>query len=146
MLRSNSLQHEFVEYIPSELVEGKLYISIAFATAAHRCCCGCGREVITPISPTDWKLTFDGETVSLKPSIGNWSFQCQSHYWIVRDAVRWAERWTRKEIDVGRTQDVLQKEQRYGSQDRTEELPTAGYDSTVEVLGVWQKIRRWFQR
>jgi hypothetical protein len=50
-----------------------IYISIRFATVGHKCCCGCGREVITPLSPTDWSLTSDGETVSLHPSIGNWS-------------------------------------------------------------------------
>jgi hypothetical protein len=34
----------------------------------------------SPLSPTDWKLTFDGVSVSLHPSDGNWSFPCRSHY------------------------------------------------------------------
>lgn len=29
-------------------------------------------------------------TVSLAPSIGNWSFACKSHYWITGNEVRWA--------------------------------------------------------
>ena len=34
------LKHEFVEFIPDELQEGTIYVSIRFATAAHLCCCG----------------------------------------------------------------------------------------------------------
>jgi len=76
MTRQETLRHEFVEHIPEELEEGVLYVSITYATAAHKCACGCGREVITPFTPTDWKMTFDGETISLAPSIGNWNFEC----------------------------------------------------------------------
>jgi hypothetical protein len=47
-----------------------------------KCCCGCGHEVVTPFSPTDWKLTFDCVSVSLYPSIGNWSPPCRAHYFI----------------------------------------------------------------
>ena len=74
------LKHEFVEFIPDELEQGTVYVSIRFATASHLCVCGCGNKVVTPIRPTDWTLTFDGKTISLNPSIGNWSFPCQSHY------------------------------------------------------------------
>ena len=45
------------------------------ATSAHSCCCGCGEEVVAPLTPTDWKMTFDGETTSLRPSIGNWTLK-----------------------------------------------------------------------
>jgi Family of unknown function (DUF6527) len=87
------MKYEFVEYVPDELTEGMLYVSIPFATAVHKCCCGCGREVVTPLAPTGWSLTFDGKTVSLAPSIGNWSYPCQSHYWIRRNNVEWVSRW-----------------------------------------------------
>ena len=60
---------------PDELEQGTIYVSIRFATASHLCCCGCGNKVVTPIRPTDWKLIFDGKTISLDPSIGNWSFR-----------------------------------------------------------------------
>jgi hypothetical protein len=99
------LKHEFVEFIPDELAQGTIYISIRFATASHLCCCGCGSKVVTPIRPTDWKLIFDGKTVSLYPSIGNWSFACKSHYWIRNNRAKWAPRWSRKEIDRGRNRD-----------------------------------------
>jgi hypothetical protein len=101
--------HEFVTAIPEPLGESVIYISIPYATAAHLCACGCGREVVTPITPTDWQLTFDGESVSLHPSIGNWSFPCQSHYFIRRGRVRWAPRWTHEQIQRGRERDRLRK-------------------------------------
>ena len=96
------LKHEFVEFIPDDLEEGTIYVSIRFATASHLCCCGCGDKVVTPIRPTDWKLIFDGKTISLDPSIGNWSFACKSHYWIRNNKVRWAAPWSKEEIDAGR--------------------------------------------
>ena len=46
-----------------------------------------------------------GASVSLDPSIGNWNFPCQSHYWIDRNRVRWAGRWTPEQIDRGRQRD-----------------------------------------
>jgi Family of unknown function (DUF6527) len=89
------LSHKFVEFVPEVLEKNVLYVSITYGTASHLCCCGCGREVVTPITPTGWKLTFDGETVSLNPSIGNWNFPCRSHYWISNNRVEWAENWTK---------------------------------------------------
>src|SRR4051812_41915563 len=83
------LTHEFVEYVPENLEERTLYVSVKFKTVLHKCCCGCGREVVTPLSPTGWKLTFDGETISLRPSIGSWNLPCQSHYWIEDNTARW---------------------------------------------------------
>jgi hypothetical protein len=62
--------------------------------------CGCNNEVVTPLSPTDWQLTFDGESVSLNPSIGNWSFKCKSHYWIVKDTIKMVRKWSDDEIKV----------------------------------------------
>ena len=106
------LKHEFVEYIPEDLKEGTIYVSLAFATAAHNCCCGCRNVVITPLSPTDWKLIFDGESISLDPSIGNWSFPCQSHYWITRNKARWAPQWSKKQIEAGRLRDRLASRRR----------------------------------
>lgn len=104
-----TLQHSFVEFIPREIEEGILYISIEYCTTAHLCVCGCGNKVVTPLAPTSWRLTFDGKSVSLYPSIGNWNFDCQSHYWISNNEIEYAEKWTRKRINSGRTADAKQK-------------------------------------
>ncbi|MET8893193.1 DUF6527 family protein [Streptomyces albogriseolus] len=69
----------------------------------HLCCCGCGNKVVTPLSPTNWSLTFDGDSISLSPSIGNWSYPCRSHYWIRANTAQWAERWTPRQIEAART-------------------------------------------
>ena len=84
------LNHTFVVEIPQRLRPDTCYISTRYATAAHLCPCGCGHEVNTPISPTDWTLTFDGETVSLHPSISNRLCPRRSHYWIKRNHIQWA--------------------------------------------------------
>ena len=86
-MQYKQLRHHFVEHIPERLEAGVLYVSMEYATSAHSCCCGCGEEVVAPFTPTDWKMTFDGETVSLRPSIGNWTLKCRSHYVIDRGKV-----------------------------------------------------------
>src|SRR4030067_1540530 len=110
MKRETVLTHELVEYIPNDLKDGMIYVSMAFATVAHKCCCGCGNEVITPLSPTDWTLIYDGKSISLNPSIGNWNFACQSHYWIKRNRVKWARRLAQEEHNAGRAHDSMAKE------------------------------------
>lgn len=111
------LQHRFVELVPDVLEEGVLYISVEYCSAIHKCVCGCGNEVVTPLSPTDWKLIFDGKTVSLYPSIGNWNFQCKSHYWIENNLVKYARRWRDWEIEEGRRKDLRLKENYYKKND-----------------------------
>jgi hypothetical protein len=111
------ISHEFVEFIPEILNENILYVSIPFATAAHKCFCGCGKEVVTPLTPTDWCLIFDGDTVTLDPSIGNWEFECRSHYWIIRDKVKWADQMTKEEIQRGRDFDRRAKDRYFEGKD-----------------------------
>jgi hypothetical protein len=50
-------------------------------------------------------MTFDGETVSLNPSIGNWSLPCKSHYWIRKGQIRWARTFNDSEIAAVRLRD-----------------------------------------
>lgn len=132
------LEHEFVEQIPDDVAEGTLYVCMRYATVVHRCCCGCGNEVVTPLSPTDWKLTFDGETVTLHPSIGNWSFPCQSHYWVRRGKVSWAHWWTPEQIATGRERDHRAKDEAFGEMVAA---PTATKDRTRPGL-LRQILRR----
>ena len=113
-MKAIRLAPQFVEAIPENLEFGVLYVSMTYATAIHQCACGCGREVVTPFSPTDWKLSFDGENVTLEPSIGNWNFPCRSHYWIRGGKVRWAGSMSQRLIDEGRTRDRALKANYYG--------------------------------
>ncbi|GAB3855833.1 hypothetical protein GCM10029963_51210 [Micromonospora andamanensis] len=112
MTRLAAVRHEFVEYIPAHLEDGVIYISIEYATVVHACCCGCGQKVVTPLHPAQWRLTFDGESISLDPSVGSWNLACSSHYWIKRNRVQWARAWSQDEIKAGRRRDrlVLQRD------------------------------------
>lgn len=139
-----SLKHEFVEYIPEQLADNTIYISIPYATAAHKCACGCGREVVTPLSPTDWKLIFDGDTVSLDPSIGNWNFECKSHYWILNDKIQWSYPWSQKQIDAGRAVDRALKKNYFVGPTSTGAARTPAKAPVNRSL--WQKLTKWRSR
>ena len=101
---THTFQPVFVDEIPEYLAPDTLYVCIPYATAVHLCACGCGGEVVTPLTPVDWRLSFSGR-VSLSPSIGNWSFPCRSHYWIIDERVHWSETWDDGRIQLNRERD-----------------------------------------
>jgi hypothetical protein len=135
------LRHQFVEFIPEPLDPGTIYISIRFATASHLCCCGCGQKVVTPITPTDWRLIFDGKTVSLDPSVGNWGFACRSHYWIRNNRVLWAEQWTDSEIKRGRSEDRNHKTDFFKGANTT---VNRGQPPPSASETPWAFVKRWW--
>jgi hypothetical protein len=98
MSRVETLRPQYVDTIPSELRDGVIYICERYQTASHRCCCGCGTRVVTPLRAGGWTLRKHGNTVSLSPSIGNWNFPCRSHYWIRDGRVEWSLSMTDTEI------------------------------------------------
>jgi hypothetical protein len=134
------LEPVFVDTIPAELESGRLYISKRYRTAAHRCCCGCGLEVVTPLNPAKWRLTEEGATVSLYPSVGNWSFPCQSHYWIERNHVRWARSMSQWQIGQVRRRDQAAAEA------SSTPRPFAKAPSTPlkHRFRWWRRLARWF--
>lgn len=136
-----TFEFEFVEFVPKVLEPGKLYISVEYRTAVHSCFCGCGMKVVTPIRPHEWQLTYDGETVTLYPSVGNWSFPCQSHYWLKRNGVVWAARMSPSEIARVRAHDQMAHDARQGSQPPAPETPPA--QSIPLEKGFWAAVKRW---
>lgn len=148
MSKEKVLVHEFVEFIPEKLEEGTLYVCMSLGIVVHKCCCGCGNEVVTPLSPTDWKLTFDGETISLHPSIGSWSFKCRSHYWIRNNRATWAPQWSRKQIEAGRAHDRLAKARYFdadhGADGAAGQDAPSGGEATKVKQSFWQRLRRWW--
>ena len=80
----------FVETIPHlpDMEHGTLYVSMRFATLSHLCPCGCGRLVDVTLDPETRSLAYDGEYLTLRPSIGV-KFPCRSHYSIIRNAIMW---------------------------------------------------------
>jgi Family of unknown function (DUF6527) len=106
MGRATEVVLEFVDTIPQVLpAEGTIYISIPKRATAHLCMCGCGEKVLHPLRPNRWSLTYDGQTVSMCPSIGNSGLACRSHYWIKKNRVEWLPPLTDAQIAYGMHRD-----------------------------------------
>jgi Family of unknown function (DUF6527) len=132
------LSHSFVEYMPERLEEGVVYVSIRFKIASHLCCCGCGNEVVTPLSPTGWELTYDGVSVSLHPSIGNWGFPCRSHYWIRRDYAESAPNWSQASIRRAQRADAELRQGEDAAERPKDLVP-------VREQSLWSKLLKRFK-
>jgi hypothetical protein len=126
----SELEPVFVEFVPTELDDGLLYVSMEYATASHRCACGCGVRVVTPLGLADWILTFDGR-VTLSPSVGNGQFACGSHYLIRKNRVVWCRPMTRGAALATHKLDTAQRAQTYGR---------------PPLAGVLTRLRRWLRR
>lgn len=96
-MKQNNYIAEFVDSIPKDkdLENGILYIAPHLAVAVHKCMCGCNEKVVTPLNIGEnkfenaWNWNYDGNTVSLNPSIGNFQQQCKSHYFLKNGKVIW---------------------------------------------------------
>ena len=145
MMQVTRLEHRFCTHIPENLEPGVLYVSMEFATAAHSCCCGCGEEIVTPFTPTDWRMAFDGQNISLWPSIGNWTLPCRSHYVVRNGVVIEAPPWSEEQIAAERRRDRAAKARFYGTPDTTvsgTDWPSAEHDRQVRT-NWWHRFRSW---
>ena len=141
-MRHLELTPAFVEQIPPSLDQGKLYVCCQYRAVMHLCACGCGVEVSTPLHPTGWRLTFDGESVSLYPSVGSWSEECQSHYVIRNNRVIWGHRFSRDRVEQIRRKRRDDIALHYRTEDnRDHEQPTP----EVASRGIWATIRKLFR-
>jgi len=120
-------------YMPKELKPGVLYVSEEFGAVAHLCACGCGSKIRTPLGPTNWIFEETGRGPTLRPSVGNWQQDCQSHYWIYRGEIKWADKWTPEQIAAGRCDE--------------EERRRAHYEALYPLRGgVLKSFWRWVKR
>ncbi|WP_234451880.1 DUF6527 family protein [Pseudomonas sp. MF6776] len=128
---------------------------MSYRTVVHLCACGCRKEVVTPLSPTDWVLSFNG-AVTLSPSIGNWSFPCRAHYFIRGGNVRWAGDMSTEQIERGRALSSSAKERFYGAQSQSESKATTSLSSQpstptptptpTPTSGLWEWIKSRFKQ
>lgn len=140
----------FVEFVPKVLEPGVLYISEKYRTASHLCACGCGDKVVTPFSPVEWRLRDEDGAVSLHPSIGNWNYACQSHYWIRRNRIVWSGSMTKSQIARVQARDRADKVRHIemvnkgkGSAAREGNARTRQSKSVIGQL--WVALNRWFR-
>lgn len=138
-MRIRNLKPEFVEFIPAQLDAGRIYISRTYATASHLCCCGCGMKVVTPLNPAKWHLEERDGRVSLRPSIGNWSFPCRSHYWVRNNEVVWAGTMSERKIAQVKARDKADAEA-FGRVQR----PSPRGGMFAQFVAALNRLRRWF--
>ncbi len=136
------LKHKFVKRIPETVENGVLYISMKYNTVIHNCPCGCGNRVNTPLSPIGWNLFYDGNTVSLSPSVGNWSYECKSHYWIKKSEIVWSNKWSNSEIELVRKQEREKLDNYYSGKNSTEKVFNK---VNIEDIPVKPK-KSWFKK
>lgn len=154
-MKSQSITPIFVEFVPDKVEAGKLYISEQYGTAIHTCCCGCGEEVVTPLRPDRWQLIKNGGLVSLSPSIGNWDYACQSHYFIRDNRIVWAGKMSQQQIAKVQQRDnaatrlyIAQKNaQREQESQAALKLPESPAPSPWGALvAIWALIKSYFRR
>ncbi len=98
MTRLEVITPLFVEFIPTDLQEGIVYISRKYEVAVHLCACGCGIKTCMPINEEPiggyigWHMTEDNGVVSFTPSIGNFSGESpyHAHYHITENKIVWS--------------------------------------------------------
>jgi hypothetical protein len=146
---TKTITHRFVELIPEVLDTDVLYISPRYKTTSHLCFCGCGQKVVAPLTPTGWNMAFDGRSVSLYPSIGNWNLPCNSHYWIRNDTVSVAPPWTAEQIRYGFRHDQQAKDAYYRKDSvpvtvspskPVPEVPTADILPISWIDRIWKRL------
>ncbi len=99
-----------------------------------------------PPVAAQWSLTYDGENVSLTPSIGNWALPCRSHYWIRKGKVRRSRRYSPAEITENRERDRRRLDRQDaettprpvgpGSGIQIRHRPRAGHHRPTPAIGV----------
>lgn len=140
MSKLTRVRLELVGDIPEQLEPGIIYVSRQHKTAMHLCCCGCGREVVTPLSPAAWTARIEKQLVSLHPSIGNASLPCRSHYWIRRGRVEWVVPWTESENSRGWHRDREIEAKYFEEVGRGEHAPDEGI-VIVRQRGLWEWLK-----
>lgn len=141
---ARQIRHEFIVLLPEKLEDGVVYVSLKYKNMVHLCFCGCGSQVVTPLSPTGWSMTFDGRSVSVYPSIGNWHRPCRSHYWIRKGRVEWAPDWTDEMVEAGFSNDRAAKRDYY---QRRAEPPPEQQAPAVQAprRGFLAHVWQWFR-
>lgn len=158
MPRLSRFEHRFVDSFPKPLETGFLYVSVRFRTAAHLCACGCGNKVVTPFSPVGWSMRFDGESITLSPSVGNGRIPCRSHYFIEKDQVIWSYAMTDDLTAESQERDAVARARHYRIQSNANNVmhaattpqPVQPNAPTLPTpapqpgrLTLWARMRAW---
>ena len=108
-----------VESFPRPLEVGVLYFSERFSGAAHACACGCGMEVITPISPVQW---------------------------ITDGAVQWSADMTDDQIRAGRAYNSALREHYFKAKNAEQSLPAPQHSPPAHRRSLLARLINWLSR
>jgi hypothetical protein len=68
-------------------------------------------------------MVYDGESISLVPSIGNWNSVCRSHYIIRQGNVIEADSWSDQQVENEHRRDRLAKSRFYSEAESATRAP-----------------------
>ncbi|MDB5824999.1 MAG: hypothetical protein JWR21_3703 [Herminiimonas sp.] len=143
-MKVKSLVPQYVVHLPEQLEAGVLYISEEFSLAAHLCCCGCGEEVSLPLNPARWSILRSRTgAVSVCPSVGNWKYNCGSHYWIRENQVIDAGPMSARAIEQVIERDKRDRNGYVALKNSSEKLSwwqAAGRKANQAVFRFWQSL------
>jgi hypothetical protein len=96
-MKTTELIPVFVDQLPLEVEEGKMYITDKYGISVHLCACGCGEKTFLPFrhiiegQEHGWVHSIQDGKVSTTPSIGNWLWEnpYHAHYFIVNNKIVW---------------------------------------------------------
>lgn len=94
-------------------------------------------------------MTFDGESVTLNPSVGNWNQDCRSHYVIEKNHVIESGQWSDARVEAERRRDKRAKADYYGrapEPTRLDVAPTLPTDDTAQTSGLWTRFWAWLSK
>lgn len=95
------------------------------------------------MSPAEWSIRRSGNTVSLRPSIGNWDYPCRSHYWITNNQVEWDGPMSKKQTAIVKERDRIDK-QRYIARVNAEKLKKVDTVLWSVIRNLFNKVKSWF--
>lgn len=79
------------EFMPESIEPGILYISEFHGITIHLCACGCKSKTVMDLQPRwkdGWILTRNGDKVTFRPSIGNFSGENPYHaHYVITDNI-----------------------------------------------------------
>ncbi|MCA0447995.1 MAG: hypothetical protein LCH54_17395 [Bacteroidetes bacterium] len=140
MSKLHKISHQFITHVPSPLKYGVVYISIEFGTVIHKCCCGCGDKVVTPLTPVDWALTYDGQSISLQPSIGRWDAPCRSHYWIQKNQVIWTTELSKFKTEILKRYETDNRNKYFELENEQSNVGNVDTPSQISLGWGWLKL------
>ena len=98
-------------------------------------------------------MTFDGESVSLDPSVGNWNQKCRSHYVIRRNRVLEVGPWSNAQVEVERRREKKAKAAYFGKTADAQPSPVTQVDDGAPTIAVqetnhsspslWARVKSW---